>query len=64
MSNANETFLGSCRKAKADLGLNSYCCSSCHEDEPLGYPLSEIHVDNGWYSVCCATQDAHQGEPR
>lgn len=31
-----------------------HCCTSCHEDEDLGYPLSTVTVDGEEISVCCA----------
>ena len=33
-----------------------WCCTSCHEDEELGYPLPWIEHEGKEYEVCCRVQ--------
>jgi hypothetical protein len=57
----NPYKLGRCSDAYRFIGwihepgyLAPQCCWSCHEDEDLGYPLSEVELPNGTTAdVCC-----------
>ena len=39
--------------------LNTYCCSSCHEDEELGYEMCSISIDGEDVHVCCRIANAY-----
>lgn len=35
------------------LGISEGCCTSCHEDEGMGYPLSEYCMGTYIIKACC-----------
>lgn len=50
-------YLGGCIKIEEDFpDIKEDCCGSCHSEEDDGYSggLSEVLVDGGYYSTCCA----------
>jgi len=56
-----DKYLGGCAAAAQKFGLETRCCGSCHEEEEeLGYRLTEIATDDGYYEVCCGVKIAHE----
>lgn len=48
-------YLGSCSVIAEVmyLGVDYRCCTSCHEDEDLGYNIFEKYDGDDWISCCC-----------
>ena len=56
--------LGSCSVIAEVMGLGDdyHCCTSCHEDEDLGYNIFERYNGDGWVSYCCGLAGAIEPE--
>ncbi|MHA2065491.1 MAG: hypothetical protein ACXABY_14045 [Candidatus Thorarchaeota archaeon] len=54
---SEERCLGGCEEYLKHLGKEPNeqpgCCTSCHTDDDLGYPMLEVDVEGGYYYVCC-----------
>lgn len=56
--------LARCERLAEIMGLTTNCCTSCHEDVDMGYPMCERDDGNGNYvEFCCALLREMDGVP-